>query len=128
MYSITVTDIGVDVPALLEERMLVLFGPTVPAELRDLCVVHDGLPTQYETLYVGGNVSFASQEYRIVEIGEVANTNFGGLGHLTVIFKDSGELLPGCVRVTPDTVPSLSIGDTVTFETRVPLSSHVYMR
>lgn len=44
MYKVKVTEIGSFVEELLNEKMVVLFGPTAPAELRDICVVHDGTP------------------------------------------------------------------------------------
>lgn len=46
MYKVKVTEIGSFVEELLNEKMVVLFGPTAPAELRDICVVHDGTPTE----------------------------------------------------------------------------------
>lgn len=115
MYKIKVTEIGETVAALLEEKMLVFFGPSVPKELREICVVHDGVPTEEQILTVGGTIAFGDQEYSIVEFGDAANVNFGGLGHLTVLFSEEGELLPGTVRVTPTTIPSVAEGDTISF-------------
>lgn len=113
MYTITVTEIGETAAALLEEKMLVLFGPSVPKELREICVVHDGNPTDDQLLSVGGTIAFDNQEYEIVDLGDAANANFGGLGHLAVLFGEKGELLPGVVRVMPETTPELGVGSMV---------------
>lgn len=115
MYSITVTEVGETVPALLEEKMLVLFGPTVPTELKDICVVHDGAPTEEDILAPGGTITIAGKEYRIVVFGDAANVNMGGLGHLTIVFGGEGEVLPGSVRVTPEELPQVSAGDVISF-------------
>ena len=115
MYSITITEIGESVPELLDENMLVLFGPTVPGELKDICVVHDGAPTEDEILKSNGSIVIGDQKYAIVAFGDAANVNMGGLGHLTIVFGGEGEVLPGSVRVTPAVVPQIAVGDTVTF-------------
>lgn len=115
MYSITVTEIGESVPALLEEKMLVLFGPTVPAELKEICAVHDGVPTEDAVVVEGGTVTIGDQVYSVVEFGDAANTNMGGLGHITIVFGGEGEVLPGSVRVAPEALPQLSVGDTIAF-------------
>lgn len=88
MYKVKVTEIGSFVEELLNEKMVVLFGPTAPAELRDICVVHDGTPTEDNVLAEGGTISIGDQVYTIKEFGEAANENMGGLGHLTIAFDD----------------------------------------
>ena len=61
------------VEELLNEKMVVLFGPTAPAELRDICVVHDGTPTEDNVLAdEGGTISIGDQVYTIKEFGEAA--------------------------------------------------------
>lgn len=78
MYKVKVTEIGSFVEELLNEKMVVLFGPTAPAELRDICVVHDGTPTEDNVLAEGGTISIGDQVYTIKEFGEAANENMGG--------------------------------------------------
>ena len=75
MYKVKVTEIGSFVEELLNEKMVVLFGPTAPAELRDICVVHDGTPTEDNVLAEGGTISIGDQVYTIKEFGEAANEN-----------------------------------------------------
>lgn len=115
MYKVTVTEIGSFVEELLNEKMVVLFGPTAPAELRDICVVHDGVPTENNVLVEGGTISIGDQAYTIQEFGEAANENMGGLGHLTIAFDGERELLPGTVLVAPSTLPKLEAGIEISF-------------
>lgn len=115
MYSVTITEVGESVPALLEENMLVLFGPTVPGELKDICAVHDGAPVNEAILTDGGTITIGAQQYSIVEFGDAANVNMGGLGHLTIVFGGEGDVLPGSVRVKPESIPQISAGDVITF-------------
>lgn len=93
MYKVKVTEIGSFVEELLNEKMVVLFGPTAPAELRDI----------------------GDQVYTIKEFGEAANENMGGLGHLTIAFDGERELLPGTVLVTPSVLPKLETGIEISF-------------
>lgn len=116
MYKVKVTEIGSFVEDLLNEKMVVLFGPTAPAELRDICVIHDGVPTEDDVLVEGGTISIGDQIYTIKEFGEAANENMGGLGHLTIAFDGGRELLPGTVLVTPSTLPRLETGIELGFK------------
>lgn len=115
MYKVKVTEIGSFVEELLNEKMVVLFGPTAPAELRDICVVHDGTPTEDNVLAEGGTISIGDQVYTIKEFAEAANENMGGLGHLTIAFDGERELLPGTVLVTPSVLPKLETGIEISF-------------
>ncbi len=115
MYSVTVTEIGEMVVPLLDEKMLILFGPTVPEEIKDICAVHDGVPSDEELLKFNGSISIDGALYTITEVGEAANSNFGGLGHLTILFGTAGELLPGSVRVNLNNTPALFTGSKIVF-------------
>lgn len=115
MYSITVTEVGDAVEALLDEKMLVLFGPTVPKELREICVVHDGIPVEERVLRCGLTMTFGDQKYRITDVGDAADTNFRLLGHLSIVFGNEGEPLPGAVRVSPSTTPEVFTGEEISF-------------
>ncbi|WP_028263856.1 PTS glucitol/sorbitol transporter subunit IIA [Atopobium fossor] len=115
MYLVTITELGETVEPLLDEKMLVLFGPTVPEELKEICAVHNGEPTEQTLLAIGGTIAIGDASYKISEVGDAANINFTGLGHLTILFGSTAELLPGSVRVTSDSTPALSVGTTIVF-------------
>lgn len=115
MYTAKVTEIGPLVESFLDENMLVLFGPTAPAELRDICAVHDAAPTEESPLVKGGRLRIDDQEYEIVDFGEAANTNLAGLGHIAIVFDGAGELLPGSVIVSPSNRPVVTVGSQISF-------------
>lgn len=115
MYNANVTEVGSVAGDLLAEDMLVLFGPTAPAELRDICVIHDGAATDDAPLAEGGTIEIGDQPYTVVKLGDAANANLAGLGHLTIVFSEKGELLPGSVLVTPSIKPEVSVGTKISF-------------
>lgn len=123
MYTIKVIEIGSYVEELLNEKMMVLFGPTAPVELRDICVVHDGVPVDGDVLTRGGAITIGNQKYVIEEFGEAANENMGGLGHLTIVFDATKELLPGSVLVSPEMLPVVEVGTDISFESQCRLAS-----
>ncbi len=115
MYTAKVTEIGPLVESFLDENMLILFGPTAPAELRDICAVHDAVPTDESPLVKGGKLRIDEQEYEIVDFGDAANTNLAGLGHIAIVFDEAGEVLPGTVKVSPFTRPVVTAGSQISF-------------
>ena len=41
MVKTKIIEIGSMVPAFEEERLVILFGPSATAELKDICVIHE---------------------------------------------------------------------------------------
>ncbi|WP_314944052.1 PTS glucitol/sorbitol transporter subunit IIA [Olsenella uli] len=113
MYSVKVTEIGTAVRALMRERIIILFGPAAPIELRDICVIHDGAPVAGDVIKRGGTIAFGNHAYKIVEVGDAANENFISLGHLTINFSKDAGILPGSIRVGIEEAPEISVGDTI---------------
>ena len=74
------------VPAFEEERLVILFGPSATAELKDICVIHEFEDQPKDALKVGGKIKFGDQEFTIEEVGSQANANFEELGHIRFIF------------------------------------------
>lgn len=119
MYQMKITEVGAMVPAIAEERLLILFGPKATAELKDLCVLHDmpQIPGDAgDLLRVGGTISFGDEVFEIRRVGSAANANFKELGHVSVYFRNEiGEILPGAIIVSPGSFPSIQAGDTIVF-------------
>ncbi len=115
MYTVTVTEIGSFAEELRKESMVVLFGPTAPAELRDICVIHDGAPVEGDVLVENGTIVIGEQTYTIERFGDAANENMGGLGHVTIVFDGTRELLPGSVLVSPGVLPVVEVGTEIRF-------------
>ncbi|MDF1493408.1 PTS glucitol/sorbitol transporter subunit IIA [Caproiciproducens sp. CPB-2] len=115
MFKTTVTAIGRD--AIFDESpMLVLFGKDCPEELQDACIIHEFKGEQSDgILRPGGHMLFDDKEYTVEQVGEVANENFSRLGHMTLIFDPSEDVLPGAVVLSPAGVPEVRIGSSIVF-------------
>ena len=96
-YSTTVTTIGGMVDEFLGQGMLILFGEGAPEELHDFCALHRpevavGGIAPGDALIVDG------QQYPILAVGDVADTNLVALGHVSLKMNGSRTAeLPGDV-------------------------------
>lgn len=109
-YQGKIISIGPLVDEFKQAGILVFFGKNAPEELVEFSIIHDASEL-IEPLGVGDTVFLGEEPYKILSIGEVANTNLSNLGHL--ILKFSGETearLPGDVNVESRPVPELKIG------------------
>jgi|SRR5699024_1200208 len=118
MQTSEIIEIGELVPDFENEGVLVLFGETAPAELKDMSVIHRPKNNTQEGIQKGGSLTISGTQYKIQEVGSLANKNFDELGHISIYFGDneSQEVLPGAILVTPNIFPNMKIGDTITFE------------
>ena len=69
MVKTKIIEIGSMVPAFEEERLVILFGPSATAELKDICVIHEFEDQPKDALKVGGKIKFGDQEFTIEEVG-----------------------------------------------------------
>ncbi|MGM0239972.1 PTS glucitol/sorbitol transporter subunit IIA [Enterococcus sp. AZ103] len=114
MVRIKITDIGEMVPAFEEEKLLILFGQQVTAELLPICVVHEPVEIEKSPLKANGKIKINQQEYHIQSIGDAANQNFDELGHISIYFRnEETEVLPGAIVASPEVFPSFAIGDFI---------------
>lgn len=114
MTKTKIVEIGSMVPAFEEEQLIILFGPTATAELRDICVIHEFEDTPKDALKVGGKLKFGDQEFTIDEVGSQANANFEELGHISIYFRNEAEeVLPGAIIASPGGFPKFEVGDTI---------------
>lgn len=114
MVKTKIIEIGSMVPAFEEERLVILFGPSATAELKDICVIHEFEDQPKDALKVGGKIKFGDQEFTIEEVGSQANANFEELGHISIYFRNAiGEILPGAINVSPGNFPSFEVGGVI---------------
>jgi PTS system glucitol/sorbitol-specific IIA component len=114
MVKTKIIEIGSMVPAFEEERLVILFGPSATAELKDICVIHEFEDQPKDALKVGGKIKFGDQEFTIEEVGSQANANFEELGHISIYFRNAvGEILPGAIIVSPGEFPKFELGDVI---------------
>lgn len=111
-----ITKIGEDVELFLEEKMLVLFNETVPAELASIALIH----SQEEmsgNVEVGDYFSLGDSKYAVLSVGNKANETLHELGHCTIKFGEPKEDdLPGVIVVEDKEVPTLQPGMVIKFE------------
>ncbi|SES79459.1 PTS system, glucitol/sorbitol-specific IIA component [Salinibacillus kushneri] len=118
MYKSTIKEIGALVPSFEEEKVVILFGPQAPDELREMSVIHEIEETSDQPIQEGGTLRIGDQTYTITAVGSAANDNLKELGHISVYFKEPADnVLPGAVFVSPSQFPTFNEGNTIVFET-----------
>jgi len=112
--KLKILDIGKMVPEFEAEKLFVLFGNSAPPELRDISVIID-FERNDDGIYFkeGSKLIISNQEYEITEVGNMANSNFHELGHLSIYLNEDMETLPGAVHAVPDVFPKFNIGDEI---------------
>jgi glucitol/sorbitol PTS system EIIA component len=118
MSETIITEIGSLVQSFEKEKILILFGPNAPQELREISVIHQFKSDVNDDLLVeDGKLYLGDQEYSITAVGSSANKNLKELGHISIYFSEpSKDILPGAVFVAPYVFPKLKIGEVIRFE------------
>lgn len=109
-YQGKVISIGPLVGEFKQAGILVFFGKNAPEELVEFSIIHDASEL-VEPLEIGDTIFLGDEQFKILSIGDVANTNLANLGHL--ILKFNGEIeaqLPGDVNVELKEVPEIKVG------------------
>ncbi|MFL5624289.1 MAG: PTS glucitol/sorbitol transporter subunit IIA [Ktedonobacteraceae bacterium] len=117
-YQAVIREIGPMVVELIPHGMLIFFGETAPAELREVALVHNGTQLLSD-LEVGDFLKFSppgdqqSSWYRLTAVGTMANANLAELGHLVIHFDGvSTASLPGTISVEPALAALPPVGTT----------------
>jgi PTS system glucitol/sorbitol-specific IIA component len=109
--------IGVLVPMFKEDKIVILFGPQAPAELRELAVIHEFEHLTEEPLEVGGTIQFDGEPFTITALGSHANKNLKELGHISIYFQEPFEdVLPGAVFAAPHKFPTINEGTIISIK------------
>jgi len=109
-YQGKIISIGPMVDEFKQAGILVFFGKDAPPELVEFSILHDG-EQLIEPVSVGDSVYIGEDQFKVLSIGEVANTNLANLGHLILKFSGEKEArLPGDVNVEARPIPELKIG------------------
>jgi len=115
-YEARITEIGPSVSEFIEQNILVLFGKDAPEELAEFSVLHDG-KVLIGKIAPGDAIHLGDQQYRILAVGEVANTNLANLGHLIMKFNGETEPeMPGDVCVEAKPIATLEPGQVFRIE------------
>ncbi|AFV88658.1 PTS system glucitol/sorbitol-specific IIA component [Acidipropionibacterium acidipropionici ATCC 4875] len=120
LWQTEITSVGADAGDLLDGGVLILFGEPVPDALAEVSVVHrlggDDAVGASPEIAPGDEVHLAADVFTIDEVGEIANRNLAGLGHIVVYVNSPDQaLLPGAVKATGSDLAAPSAGDTISF-------------
>jgi PTS system glucitol/sorbitol-specific IIA component len=109
-YEATVTAVGPLVTEFIQSSILVFFAEGAPAELAEFSILHDGKELKAD-IQPDDVIYLDDQSYRVLAVGEVANSNFANLGHLIMKFNGMDQVeLPGDVCVEAKPVPPIAPG------------------
>jgi glucitol/sorbitol PTS system EIIA component len=115
-YQATISSIGPMVDEFLSEGVVVLFGEGAPEELREFAILHNG-KTLSAPIAAGDVVSFDDVRYRVLAVGDVANSNLSNLGHFVMKCNGMTEPeMPGDVCVEMKVPPKLHVGSSLRIE------------
>jgi glucitol/sorbitol PTS system EIIA component len=112
IYTNKIINAGKDVDAFGDE-MIILFGDDAPDTLKDYCY---SIPIVQVagTIKPGQFFSIDGENFKIIYVGELAEKNLNGLGHLTVNFNASKDFrLPGAIVVEKKTASPIKIGSII---------------
>ncbi|NPV87750.1 MAG: PTS glucitol/sorbitol transporter subunit IIA [Anaerolineae bacterium] len=112
-YQANVTFIGPMVSEFIENHILILFGESAPEELMEFAIIHDG-KNLIKPLAVNDSVQIGESSYKVLAIGEVANTNLANLGHLVLKFNGNTSVeMPGDVCLEEKPLPPIQVGEKI---------------
>lgn len=118
MYKSVVKEIGDLALAFEEEKVMILFGPKAPSELREISVIHElTIDPSENPIKEGGSFVVDDQEYKITAVGSAANDNLMELGHISVYYTEPFEdVLPGAIFVEPHYFPKVKESSQIQFK------------
>jgi glucitol/sorbitol PTS system EIIA component len=117
MTNSIVQEIGILVPTFKEDKIVILFGPSAPPELREISVIHEFVALTEEPIKEGGTLQFGDESFTITDVGTLANQNFKELGHISIYFQEPhGEVLPGSIFAKPYRFPTINVGTVISFK------------
>ena len=118
-YRATITAIGPLAGEFIDAGVLVFFGQSAPSELAEFAILHDGT-TLDGAVAPGDRLRLAGEDYAVLAVGEVANSNLSNLGHLVVKFNGQSQPeMPGDVCVEAKALPPLGVGMVFAIESGV---------
>jgi PTS system glucitol/sorbitol-specific IIA component len=112
-YESTVTAVGAMVPGFVESGILVLFASRAPAELHDICVLHQPIEV-HSAPRVGDVIEIGSRRLDVLAVGDAVAANLMELGHASLKADGRREpKLPGDICVAPGSLPLPAVGDVI---------------
>ena len=113
-YRTVVKELGVQVHAFKDAKMLIIFGNNAPEELREYCILHEAGPLE-ATVEIGDILRLGSTDYKVVYVGSEVQKNLRDLGHITLRFNNNceGENLEGSLYLEDKPIVDVAPGETI---------------
>lgn len=111
-YASEIISIGESIDEIIDEGMLIFFGPRATNGLEDYSLIINE-PSEHVEICVGDTLCIGHLEYPVTAVGSKASETFSSLGHFAARFDGATEpVLPGTVHLA-GVFPSFSAGDMV---------------
>ncbi len=109
-YEARVTSVGPLVAEFIDSHIVVLFREGAPEELAEFSLLHDG-QVLHAPVTPGDTVVLDDAPFRVLAVGDVANSNLANLGHLVMKFNgETAPEMPGDVCIEARPIPPLHVG------------------
>lgn len=117
IYRTTVREAGAQAAAFISDGLFVTFGEGAPEALKDYCFIID-MEQASADLAVGQYFTVDGKRFPITAVGEAAQKNLNGLGHLTVNVDGGSEAsLSGAIHILcEDGSPEVAVGSVLGIE------------
>lgn len=112
---------GIGKAAMSDEPLLLFFNDSVKEteELKNHVIIQEiaGEVPEFD-LKEGSSIFFDDQEYQVVHVGPVANRNLTDINHVAFVFTDvpAEDAILNGVYLTPQVVPTISVGTVITYK------------
>jgi PTS system glucitol/sorbitol-specific IIA component len=113
-YEVTITAVGSLARNFLENNnSIILLDEGLRPNLSDMVVQHTN-STMKGDIKVGDSLTVGQSDFKVVQVGEVANKTLKKEGHCTLVFNSEGSM-PGQIILKGPVMPRTRVGDKITF-------------
>ena len=118
IYQTKIISIGKMANSFSEAKLIILFGNSVPPELKDYCyeINVSKLSATPDSSMI---LSINNIEYNITAVGNDVYKNLSELGHVTLNFNGATIAdLPGTIYLENKSIPNINVNDIITIKNR----------
>ena len=100
-----------------KEPLIILFDESATEALENFSVIQRFEKKSENKLTAGNSILFDKQEYKIVEVGPLADENLLSMGHVTLVFKEVGkeDQLANALYLEPYELPTIEVGTIIQY-------------
>lgn len=111
-----ILEIGDEAKEMAGIGMLILFGDQAPVGLREYCLIHDQ-GQKIETLFENDKLLLGEHQYTVEHVGKTAVESFNTIGHVTLKFNQSEDVLSGSIHLKEELKEFPGLKDEIVFLT-----------